>query len=57
MPRLVRCPCLDATGSDAAVAERYMSALRLGENPVLAKPRLAPPLLAKTEFAMDNHAP
>ena len=35
MPRLVRCPSrwLSATGSDVAVAERYMSPLRLGENP------------------------
>ena len=47
MPRLVRCPCLDATGSDAAVAERYMSPLRLGENPVLAKPQATTTLLAQ----------
>jgi len=49
MPRLVRCPSswLDATGSDAAVAERYMSALRLGENPVLAKPQATTTLLAQ----------
>jgi len=45
--RLLRCPCLDATGSDAAVAERYMSALRLGENPVLAKPQATTTLLAQ----------
>ena len=47
MPWLVRCSWLDATGKDAAVAERYISAWRLGENPVLANPQATTTLLAQ----------
>ena len=47
MPWLVRCSWLDATGKDAAVAERYISAWRLGEDPVLANAQATTTLLAQ----------